>query len=208
MDYIEPFVLERLAEYVFGNQYISKITKEYNQYLKSQNGESDGKLKALQSRLNEVIKNIDKVVDLLVKIASDALVERLNALENEKMKIECEIGVIMCQTNCTSVTEREVAETFGKIRNLLTAGELKNIRQVIDTYIQKVVVYPEKVIVYFNFFPKITLAFNEDQKSEEGTKNEACAGTQSSSTGQPFNQSTIKMADDFGGGEPPPLRGN
>ena len=196
---VERFVLERLAEYVFDDRYIPKITREYNRHLKAQVGASDGRQRTLQSRLVKMEKEIDRLVDLLMKSSSNALLDRLNALEEDKVVLQSELDTVQRQAQERTVTEAEVRDAFAQIRRLLSAGELGDVKRVIDTYIQKIVVWPEKVVVYFNFFPRLTLDFDGGKTTEEGIKKEDRADTRSSDFAQPIKVCTQKLADDLGG---------
>ena len=202
---MERFVLERLAEYVFDDRYIPKITREYNRHLKAQVGASNGRQRALQNRLAKIEKEIGKLVDLLMKTSSDALLNRLNALEADKVQFQSELDTVQRQAKERTVTETEVRDAFAQIRRLLSVGELGDIRRVVDTYIHKILVFPEKVVVYFNFFPRLTLDFDGDKKTEEGIKKEDRVTARSSNFAQPIQVCTQKLADDFGGEGAPPV---
>ncbi|MEG0835133.1 MAG: hypothetical protein RR292_03680 [Christensenellaceae bacterium] len=48
---------------------------------------------------------------------------------------------------------------------------LKNARRVIDTYVNKILVYPDKVEVQLNFFPDFSLKLDEKEKDCPVTEN-------------------------------------
>ena len=53
---------------------------------------------------------------------------------------------------------------FRKIRKKLANGEIANMRKIVEAYVDKVEVYPDKIKVCFNFIPGITLDFNEKKE--------------------------------------------
>jgi len=96
----------------------------------------------------------------------------------------------------TEVTEDEVRQAFLIIRGQLTSGKLQSLKQIVDAYVQKIEVFPDKIAVSFNFFPDITLdtsAINRVENDDEG-----CAVTQPSFDGK-LQLFTLKSANDSSG---------
>ena len=52
-----------------------------------------------------------------------------------------------------SYSEEQITELFMKAKQQLKNGTLAARRQVIDQYVDKVIVYPTKVEIYLNVFP-------------------------------------------------------
>jgi len=100
-------------------------------------------------------------------------------------------------TTSGDVTEDEVRQVFLIIRSLLTSGKLQSIKQVIDTYVQKIEVFPDRVTVIFNFFPDITLDMGAALTVQN--EDEGCLATQPSSGITYQHSITTKSADVFGG---------
>lgn len=88
--FIEGAVFERLTEYVFNNEYLDFVTAEYNSYLQQKTDDS-GKRKVAERRLKAVQKNIDSLVELVIKSKSPTLLERLDILEADKVRLEQEV---------------------------------------------------------------------------------------------------------------------
>ena len=180
--FIEQFVFEKLADYVFTDSYIPLITAEYNEYLKAQTGDISNQLRSLQAKLNAINIDLDKISDILIKTSSMTLVDKLNKLEEEKADIKRTISNLTYNNKITEISEEDIRIVFEKIRELLKSGKLTNIKLIVETYINKIEVYGEKVVVFFNFFPNITI--------------EGCAYAQPSKFA---HQHSSKNADDFHG---------
>jgi len=165
-NYIESSVLGKLSEYVFNDKFIPFITEEYNRFLKERSKGYMSKMKMYKNNLNDVSKNIDSLVNLLMQTQSQALFEKLKGYEKEKVQIESKIEALQNENKITTVTEDDIKIVFEKIREQLSSGELKNLQQVIDMYISKIIVYPDHVMVNFNFFPSINLELDEDTIKE------------------------------------------
>ncbi|MDL2248346.1 recombinase family protein [Tyzzerella sp. OttesenSCG-928-J15] len=155
--FIEQFIFERLAEYVFNDDYIPLITDEYNEHLKHQTGDIANQLRSLQAKLKAVDIDLDKISDILIKTDSMTLVDKLNKLEEEKADIKRTIAKLTHNNKITEITEEDIKTVFERIRELLKSGKLTNIKLIVETYINKIEVFPDKVIVFFNFFPNITI---------------------------------------------------
>ena len=165
--FIEGMVLEKLSDYVFNDKYIPKITQEYNGFLKNRNSTYQTQLHAYQTRLKELEQGIDVLVGLLMKTQSQALLDRLHEHERDKILVEANIDKLKRDNKQLGITESQIKEVFAKIREMLKSGNLRTIKQIIDTYVSKVVVYPENVIIHFNFFPSITLELDHLEDNEK-----------------------------------------
>lgn len=193
-DYIEGCVLEKLSEYVFSNQYIPLITKEYNKYLLGKNGEYASQVKTLQSQLKQVNGDINKIIDLLMKTSSQVLIDKLENCEKNKTVIESKLNMLISENRKDKFSEDDIKAVFSKIRTLLSTASLKNVKQVIDTYVDKIIIYPNEVQVQLNFFPDFSLKLEEKEKDCPITE-----GVQDLQ-GQSNSHLISKNADDFGAG--------
>ncbi len=190
--FIEEFVLNKLSEYVFSDKCAESITAEYNSYLKAQNSGANEMIKRLQVQLREVSGDIDGIVNLLIKTQSQTLIEKLEEIEKRKIQLESELAKLQNGMKIDEVQVSDVKAIFKKIAFLLKSGELKNIKQIIEMYVHKIDVFPDKAIVYLNFFPDMVIDYEQmNKKIPEG-----CAATQPS--GFAF-QHSLKNADDFYG---------
>lgn len=163
--FIEGSVLEKLSEYVFSDKYIPMVTKEYNKFIQSKSNEYSMKLRTFQTLLKKLNNDIESLINLLIQTQSQALMDKLNLLEKEKILLESKIEKLVFENKQTELTENDISIVFAKIREMLMSGDLHNIKRVIDTYISKIVVYPTEVIVQFNFFPSINIELDINEKN-------------------------------------------
>ncbi len=56
-------------------------------------------------------------------------------------------------SSVTSVTEKELKTRFAEIREKIRSGETDNIRALIEQFVHRVNVYPDRIEVIFNFYP-------------------------------------------------------
>lgn len=171
---LEGYVLEKLAEFVFSDSMIPEITERYNKYLNEQNSTSANALTALNKELALVERKIDSTMELLLEMKSKAMMENLAKLEQRRDALLKDISELTTDNTEITVTEAELKLIFEEIRRSLANGSLSNVKQLVDKYVHKVVVYPHKIVVMFNLFPSIKLPSdknsgnNQEECSDEG----------------------------------------
>lgn len=165
--YIESFVLGKLAEYVFTDGMLPKITESYNKYLDSRVGSAAQRLEQCKNSLHEVELKINKAVDLLLDVGSSSLKKKLSDLEKQKSGFEKDIIALTKLLSENRVTDKELKCAFADIRRALTEGKLANAKQLVDTYVHDIVVYPDRIVVIFNLFPHIKIPTKLTHKNEE-----------------------------------------
>lgn len=192
--YIEGWIFEQLNCYVFNDYYIPYVTKEYNRYINDKSRKYSGQYQAYTIRLKEIQKDIDKIVTLLLQTNSPTLIKRLDELEADRVQVECALEQLNRDNLCTAFTEKDIKAVFVGIREKLKSGNLKSIKQVIDTYINQIVIYPNEARIQFNFFPELSVKFDEgiekDRPITEGLQQ---------LRGQSNSLDTNINADEFGG---------
>lgn len=165
-EYIEGYVFEKLSDYVFNENLIPLITKEYNNYLKYQNREVLQQKRHLEKQIASLDRDIENVINLLTKVASDALIAKLNTLENEKAIVTSRLTQIYNTIRDDNVNAEEIASAFRKARTMLQDGSLPFLKKIIELYVQRIVVHPDRVDVYLTFQPSLQIPFEEIQKKE------------------------------------------
>ena len=173
-EYIEAFVLDMLAQYVFDEKIIPKLVSEYRQYQVGKNSDIVRRRDNLSKRLVELKKEINNLVGLVTKTGSAALAEKLTEIENEKIEVECSYNQVCDECDVKEVTIEQLRESFIKARKLLENGQLSTTKKLVELYIDRVLIFENHVEVFFNFHPDLilpelsSLAANFNQKEERG----------------------------------------
>ena len=107
---------------------------------------------ALQTELRDVERKITNTVNLMVETGSAAFKDKLNELEQSKEKLLYELGEAEALLSQESFSEEKIRKLFQAAEQQLKNGTLANRRMVIDQYVNKVVVYKEKIEIYLNVF--------------------------------------------------------
>ena len=198
--YIESWVVERLSEYVFSDKYAVMITDEYNQYIHNRNKTYNKQHNAYTTRLRTLDKDIDRIVTLLLKTTSDALAEKLQKLEAEKVQLKFALENLERDSKQKEFTTAEIRTVLTHIRKLLKAGTLETIKSVVDKFVSQIVVNTDGVVVHFNFFPDFTI------KPEEWTEKNCPVAEHSADAQEQLiseNHNLVEVINDSGGANTP-----
>lgn len=84
-------VLGKLAALVFNDSMIPKLVSAYEQYRQDHSIIETNEQKRLKKQIAELTRSIDNLVSVVLKTASDALVVKINDLEEEKRNLERQI---------------------------------------------------------------------------------------------------------------------
>jgi len=147
---LESIVLGELANIVFDDKFIPNLANGYNQYLMEQNIDGMAMQQAIRTQINEIQKDIDSIVSVIVKTSSDSLVEKLNELDNRKKDLAEQLSYAEAQCKIRELTEAELLYSFRQAREMLKSGELSTVKVLIERYVQKVIVNGENIEVQFN----------------------------------------------------------
>ena len=145
---VENAVIQKLSRMIFDPEVIPTLVLEYNDYIARRSGSAKNTLDSLKKELASVETKIAKAVDLMIETGSAAIKAKLAELESEKEKLGFEISRLEVELGREQYTEETVRELFVAAEKQLRNGTLANRRAVIEQYVDKVVVYPEKIEIY------------------------------------------------------------
>lgn len=155
-DYIEDVILKNLSEAAFSNDIIPRLTKEYNNFLRA-NKDGSKELKLARWRLTKLNNDLDDLTEILIQTKSKTLGDKLMAMEEERQELETAIYKMELVKPISSVTEKDLERAFKNIRQKLEDGNLENIRQIIEVYVERIEVFPDRAVIQFNYLPKVML---------------------------------------------------
>lgn len=171
-EYIERFVLERLAEVIFDEKRIPTLIKKYSDYVAKTDKATQKKLEELQRQKADIERKCNNLVTLIADTANPSLMAGLEKLEKEKRDIEVLILNTERSSGIVSVPEEKLKEAFDNARSLFLQGRLPQIRQLIALYVQKVIIYKEQVEVVINLLNYL----GENESSHHSQLNECGYG--------------------------------
>lgn len=156
-DYIEAFVLERLADYVFNTALIPKLIDEYAQFEMEKDSVAIKKQESLKKRIAEIKKEISNLLMLAAKVASDSLAQKLEELELEKNILQEQLEQICDEVNINKVSMEKFSEIFRVAYDELREGRLSTTKSLIEIFVDKVLVYEDYVKVMYRHNSELEL---------------------------------------------------
>lgn len=167
--YIEAFVLKVLSDIIFDDKYVPNIIKDYNTFTlnnSSDMAESAAVMKKEISRLNGKISNLTNVI---AETGNASLVTALSKLENEHGSLTEKLEALTEKMKAVKIPDEEINAAFVKAKAMFQSGTLAETRQLINLYVEKVVVYPDRVdlrVNPINFMSNILSAGDNAQLSK------------------------------------------
>ena len=156
-DKLEEIVLSRLSSVVFNPALIPELVTKFNDYVAEKTGSAQNKIEPLRSELRKVEHKIRITVNLMIDTESDALKEKLHELEDTKAKLVYELSEAEAAVSQAGFREEQVRQLFGQAELQLKNGTLANRRMVVDRFVDKVVMFPNRVEIYLNPIGDMTI---------------------------------------------------
>ena len=156
-DKLERLVLERLSEVLFNPDVIPRLVEQYNEYIAEKTGSAKERTLALQTELRDIERKITNTVNLMIETGSVAFKDKLNELEQSKEKLLLELTEAEAALKQENFSEEQISKLFHIAEQQLKNGTLANRRLVIDQYINKIIIYPDKIEVYMNLMSDYTV---------------------------------------------------
>ena len=144
-------MLERLCSSLFDPRVIPSLLERYNHYVAEKSDSARNTAETLRTELQSVERKIKNTVNLMVDTGSSALKDKLLELEKSQEQLSYELKQALVAESTARITEKQLVNLFRKAEQELRHGTLTNRRKIIDQYVKKVVVYPDRVEVVLNF---------------------------------------------------------
>lgn len=88
--------------------------------------------------------------------SSEALIEKLTELENEKKQLEFSLSILTNDYNIQEVSLDELRQSFDNAKDLFKTGELKNTKKLIELYVDSVIIYEDYIELRAKVKPDIS----------------------------------------------------
>ena len=147
---LESIVLGELANIIFNEAMIPKLVDGYRQHLVEQNQEEIAMQEILSNKITSIQKDMDSIMDVIIKTSSDALVNKLNALDNQKQELIRKLHKARDECKLIGPSTDELSVSFKQAREMLKTGQLPTVKVLIERYIHKVIVSGDNIEIQFN----------------------------------------------------------
>lgn len=145
-DTLEEYVLKQIKHIVFDDNVIADVTKEYNRIIQQTNNQET--TKALEKEIESIDKELSRIGEVISVTSSATLFERLNLLETRKYTLQNRIQEL--NISLKYVDETKVRRTLTQAKQRWKSDAIAGIEQIIDLFIDKIIIDKEDIKVYFN----------------------------------------------------------
>lgn len=147
---LESMVLGELANLVFNDSMIPKLADAYYDYMAGSNHSETQLQNRIKKEIASVQKDIDNLVNVIMKSGSDTLVAKLNEKEQELKTLKYQLIQSEKQCKVHQLSEEQLLESFQQAREMLKSGTLSTVKRLIERYIKKVIVNGDEIEVQFD----------------------------------------------------------
>lgn len=160
---IEAFVLSQIERFFFSDSLIPTLTKNLNAYIQktSQSANSDKIL--YESRLKELKQSRENIVNAVAQSGfAEVFSDKLKQLESEIAMVSANLSLVSITAPNIVVTEDMVKTYFSKFSDYVKAENTSQLKQIVDSYVDMVEIFPEHVTVSF----KVAFDFDASQPNK------------------------------------------
>ena len=162
---LEELVLRKIEETVFDESRIPDIVRAYRELSQQEEGEDKDKIRTLRQNLKTVEQKITNIVNIIANTGSAALVTQLTQLEREKELLDVQIQEEERSTEEGELDEEGILAAFRQAQKMFHNGTLPQMEQIINLYLDRVVVFPDYVEIHLNNVP--TNLLNPSEAKDE-----------------------------------------
>lgn len=94
------------------------------------------------------------------------MADNLNSLENDKLNLEIQLNDVLAKAEKTTLTEEVILKAFEKVKSEFNNGTLRGMREIINLFVNKVVVYQDRVEVILSYGSELLKLVAEDYNSK------------------------------------------
>lgn len=148
-------MLSEISKIVFNDDDAAKWLERYKEYKAKNNVNGQKHLEDMRAEVQRLDKQIENLAFSIAESTSSsrALVGMIDQLERQKDDIQRQIDEAERITRVVDVTEEDVRYHYGRARELFNSGQLPEIRQLINLYMERAVVYKEHVDIFLHVLP-------------------------------------------------------
>ena len=163
-DYLEAFVLKKIEEAVFNEKTAAIVIERFQSYLKEQQTAKNEMLRRLSKELREIETKQENLTDILAdgtddKLEQSILLQKVKKLEVQKETLKQRIRQEEASLHADMPDKQTLEKYFRKAQELFRSRKLEEQQELINLYVEKIIVHPDQVEVILNL---ISLSLQED----------------------------------------------
>lgn len=156
-DYIESFVIEQIEHSIFNERMADEILVKFEEHLRKKTMEMSQIVHRLEDQMKQKIDERGKWAKALVESETShqrqIALEEMERLDKEKADLQGRIEQEKASLELDIPDRSELEECYRKAQEMFKARALKNMKALVDLYVEKVIVHEDEVEVILNLVP-------------------------------------------------------
>ena len=150
---IEQFVIDKLKKVVFNDNFIDQVYIQYNEFIKAQSIDNS-MVEMLKNKLKELDESISNFLSVISSgFSTPTIIEKIKQLEKEKEETQQKLANETSNIEFIPATKNDVVKIYRQARETLDGDNFEAKRRIINNFVNKIIVYKDKVEVYINLIP-------------------------------------------------------
>jgi site-specific DNA recombinase len=149
-DILEQRVINELLNTVFSSAEIEEISDKIIEYAKNYSSEAADERAYIEDKIKEINNKVNKLLDAIEEGIADKefTKQRMSQYKLESSQYQQRLSELS-STDYSWVNRENIAAYIQKSKEILLTGEPQEKRKVIETYVDKVIIYPDRIDIEF-----------------------------------------------------------
>ncbi len=142
---LENFVIEQLQNYLFTDEAINEIANKVNEYNKTVAKTNNQDLILFQKQMKQIDKQIANITKAIARgVDEDIMIDKINELNQSKKDLQKRIDEAVLE-ELPTVSKSDIKQALSAFSTYIKENNTIEYKRFIDNYIEKIVVYKDKV---------------------------------------------------------------
>ena len=176
-DFLEWYIVRQTMSHVLTDARIAEISERLEKL--SREDQASISIREIEARQKEINKELDDLTDKLIATNNQSIISRINTradeLTAELSALDADLSHFRLQVDHT-LTAQQIA---AYLRSLRTGDPLDQDfrRRIIDTFIQRVYLFDDKILVYYNIKETAPITYDQALDDLDGLSAQLSSGS-------------------------------
>ena len=190
-DFLEWYIVRQTISHVLTDTRIAEISERLEKL--SREDQASTSIREIEARQKEINKELDDLTDKLIATNNQSIINRINTradeLTAELSALDADLSHFRLQVDHT-LTAQQIA---AYLRSLRTGDPLDQDfrRRIIDTFIQHVYLFDDKILVYYNIKETAPITYDQALDDLNGLSAQLSSGSADSGSPNPLHPEHI-----------------
>ena len=150
---LETFIITQLAEVIFDKNTVDHVVRQYSDYCRQNGCDNLDLINGIEKNLAATESKIENLISVMESTGSKAVIKKLELLEKQHEQLEKELLQRKANSTLPHIDEGKIRAAYELAKKQYLSGSLEERQQLINHYLNKVVVYKEHIEVFLNVLP-------------------------------------------------------